>query len=519
MPAAPVLLHCLLDDPALGVEDDHGRRDKVSLPGLLARLSQGIPTTLTGVQAHQQHAMHSFLVQLAAIALHRGGAGEAAHDEPSWRDLLLEAARGDGAGAEAFTLVVADLAKPAFMQPPVPEGTLEVLKNEHTRLGAELDVLITSKNHDIKMDRIDRPSVEEWVFALVMLQTMQGFLGAGNYGVARMNGGFASRPCVAFAPDQGDAARFLRDVRALRDGRESIASQGKLALVWCAPWKGDTSLALSDVDPFFIEICRRVRLALGPKGSIVAHRGSSKAARIDAKDVTGNTGDPWTPVARDGKALTMSETGFNYARVQDLMFGDWKAGVAGDLHGELGDRFWVGKVLVRGQGKTGGYHERWVPVPPRARSILSRVDERSRLGVRAKAWVERASVARLKVLKPALLTLLQGGPDKLKFDDDRVDGFLDRLDVAIDEEFFGLLFSLADQSSEVADAAVERRLVELARTQLDSALSSLPVPSARRWRADAHSRGVFEGSARKHLKAAFPTAISPELASTEGDRS
>jgi CRISPR system Cascade subunit CasA len=41
---------------------------------------------------------------------------------------------------------------------------------------------------------------EHWFYALLTLQTMQGFLGAGNYGISRMNGGFASRPSVGLAP-------------------------------------------------------------------------------------------------------------------------------------------------------------------------------------------------------------------------------------------------------------------------------------------------------------------------------
>ncbi len=81
-----------------------------------------MPTTLTAVQAHQQHPVHAFLVQLAALALARADEARIAHGEAAWRALLLEAARADGAGAEAFTLVVEDLGKPAFLQPPVPEG-------------------------------------------------------------------------------------------------------------------------------------------------------------------------------------------------------------------------------------------------------------------------------------------------------------------------------------------------------------------------------------------------------------
>lgn len=524
---APLLLYNLLDEPLLRIEDDHAHRDNVTLPGLLARLSQGKPTTLAALQAHQQHPVHAFLVQLAAIALPRAGEGEIAHDEATWRQLLLDAAKQDGAGPEAFTLIVGDLTKPAFLQPPVPEGKLGALKNEHDRPSSELDVLITAKNHDVKMDRVDNPSVEHWIFGLLTLQTMQGFLGAGNYGIARMNGGFSSRPCVAYAPAHSEAARFKRDLRLLLDNRDALiedfgfGQRGELGLVWCKPWDGTTSLAFDELDPFFIEICRRIRLTVDKEGKIVAYRGSSKAARIDAKESNGNTGDPWNVVARkDGKALTMPEAGFSYDRVQDFLFGEWKRGAAGETQ-SANDRLWVGQVLVRGQGKTGGYHERWVPIPPKARRRLSQKEERDKLGERSKAWVDRAADARLKILKPALLTLLQGGPEKLKFDDNRADLYLQRLDQAIDDEFFHLLFDLVEVGPEAADAAFEARLVDLAKEQLNDARQSLPVPTARRWRAEAQAERVFYGAARKQFKLAFPpkTAASDEDAPTLGDLS
>lgn len=188
------------------------------------------------------------------------------------------------------------------------------------------------------MGRLENPSVEHWIYALIGLQTTQGFLGAGNYGIARMNGGFSSRPCVAFAPSQDAGARFLRDLSALLQARESLiqdlgyAQRGALGFVWCAPWDGTKSLSIAELDPLFVEICRRVRLTAAPDGTIEAHQGSSKVARIAAKELNGNTGDGWTPVARkDGKALTMAETGFGYERVQDLLFGPWNAGAAGGL--------------------------------------------------------------------------------------------------------------------------------------------------------------------------------------------
>jgi len=523
------LLHNLLDEALFSVEDNLGRRTKVTLPGLLARLSLGMPTALTAVQAHQQHPVHAFLVQLGVIALARNDLVRIANDEAEWRALLVQAAKKDGAELEAFTLVVGDLSKPAFLQPPVPERTLENLKHTHDFPSGELDVLITAKNHDVKVNRIARPDAEHWVLALLTLQTMQGVLGAGNYGIARMNSGYGSRPCVAFASDHHASTRFVRDVAAALDARAGLIQnhgflKHGLGLVWCAPWNGATSLSFADLDPTFIEICRRLRLTAQADGTLVAHRGSSKVARIAAKDARGNTGDVWTPVKRskDGEAFSMSEAGFKYDYVQDLMFGEWNPGAAGEPRAEPADCLWVGQVLARGQGKTQGYHERWVSVPSKARRLFLQVDDRAKLaqlGKRSKAWVERASTARRNVLKPALLTALQGAPEKLKFDDDRIESYLMRLDSALDDEFFRLLFSHVDDPPEVADEAFERRLVELARTQLESALSSMPIPSARRWRAEAQAARVFFGSARKHFKLAFSPAVAAaaEAGPTSGE--
>lgn len=512
------LSHDLLDEPLLGIEDDVGRREKVTLPGLLARLSQGMPTSLTAVQAHQQHAVHAFLVQLAALALARADETELAHDETEWRALLLGATRKDGAGAEAFTLVVADLSKPAFLQPPVPEGTLTALK---IGLFSDLDVLVTAKNHDVKIDRLAAPMLEDWVLSLISLQTMQGYLGPGNYGIARMNGGRSSRPCVTFASEQGTAARFLRDTQALlRDRallieRFGFGQKAEIGLVWCKPWDGTTQLTLGELDPFFIEICRRVRLCASGDRSVVAYRGSSRGTRIGPKELIGNTGDPWTPVTRDeGQSLTMGEAGFHYGRVQELMFGQWRLGAAGEPSKDGSDRLWCGQVLVRNDRGTAGYQERWVPVPGKVRLSFSEPTAREKLRERSKAWVQLAADTRLKVLKPALLTLLQGAPEKLKFDDDRANSYLRRFDAALDDEFFSLLFEHADATPEAADTLFQKKLGALAEAELRRAVESLPVPSARRWRAEAKADRVFFGASRKLFKLAFPP---PAAASAQGE--
>lgn len=517
--ASTSLAWSLLDEPLLGIETDQGHRVHVTLPELLARLSRNEATELTAVQAHQQHPTHAFLVQLAAIAVHRAGLPELPKQATIWRSILVEAAAKDGAGEEAFALVVADLQKPAFMQPPVPEGSLAALKNLHQRPSEELDVLITSKNHDVKVHRVDAPRAEHWLYGLVSLQTSQGFLGAGNYGIARMNGGFSSRPCVAYANDVRAPERFQRDATLLLRARKEITergfkTEGGAALLWCIPWDGASSLPFSALDPFFIEVCRRVRLAQSKDGQTVAYRGSSRAARVDGSAAAGNTGDAWTPVATgDGRALTMPEAGFTYDRVRSLLFDeDWAHGAAGRRADDNSDAYWLGQVLVRGQGKTGGYHERWLPIPRRVRSLLARPDDRARLAKRAEQWVALAGDVRLKVLKPAVLALLQGGPDKLKFDDDRAAPSLDRFGRAVDGIFFSRLFALAEAEEETSDQAFQKELFELARGEFEKAVEAAPLPAARRYRAIALGERALFGAGRRLL----PSAFTREPSAKEG---
>jgi len=174
-----------------------------------------------------------------------------------------------------------------------------------------------------------RAEPEHWIYALVSLQTQEGFLGAGNYGVSRMNGGFASRPGLGIDPGRGPGARFVRDVRRLVAARDDIVrhygyrSRGGLALLWLEPWDGTSSLPSARLDPFYVEICRRVRLVAGGDGRLAALAAGSKAARVEAKLLKGDTGDPWTPCVPDKegyKALTLYAGGFSYRRLVPLLF-------------------------------------------------------------------------------------------------------------------------------------------------------------------------------------------------------
>ena len=206
-------MYSLLDDELISVQLREGRA-LCSLPALLAHLAQDTVVELPGLQAHQEHPFYALLVQLGAMALHREGLDKAPTEAADWRPLLLDLSDGE---ESAWALVEADLSKPAFLQPPIPEGNLAVLKNKLDTPDT-LDLLVTAKNHDLKAARAVQATPERWLYALVSCQTMQGFSGRDNYGVARMNSGFGNRPVVALLPDVSWGARFQADLAWLPDG-------------------------------------------------------------------------------------------------------------------------------------------------------------------------------------------------------------------------------------------------------------------------------------------------------------
>lgn len=377
-PATAALLWNLLDEPLIRWRStDGGTLHSTSLPQLLAAMAANEARDFPALRPHQRHPWHAFLVQLGAIALHHAGQSQPWHTAADWRAALLALTPDDPDGGPWCLVAPPD--RPALLQAPVP-GETPATWNNLLHAADALDMLVTSKNHDLKAARARHAQADDWLFALLSLQTQEGFLGAGNYGISRMNGGFASRPGVGVAAVGDWGLRWQSDIASLLGQRERIASDyglapaGGHALLWLLPWSGADSLALQALDPLYIEICRRVRLA-APQGCIQAHATSSKVARIAAKDSNGVTGDAWTPIeTAKAKALTVSRNGFDYKLMSELIAGeDYTLGAAWRLDG------WpqntplqaIAQATVRGQGKTEGYHERRVPITPKLRRLLT----------------------------------------------------------------------------------------------------------------------------------------------------
>jgi CRISPR system Cascade subunit CasA len=492
----------LLREPLISVRPHSGRVERDSLPGVLARLARGDVDAFPALRPHQQHGWHAFLVQLAAIAMHRAGIAEVPRDADGWAPLLLALT---DERREPWCLVVPDLAAPAFMQPPVPEGTLDGFKNVVAHPD-DLDVLVTTKSHDVKARSMRDAAAEHWAFTLVTLQTMEGYGGKSKYGIARMNGGYGSRPCVAHASGLEPGLRFQRDLEVLLDGRDEVANtheyrpRGGHALIWVEPWDGTTQLDIRECDPYFIEVCRRVRLKR-ESGCVVAQETGSAVKRLGGADaLEGNTGDPWTPVARDGKALSVSAFGFHYRLAADLLAGiEHVPGAAGRPRAsDPEDSLFLAWALARGQGQTNGLHQRVVPLPRAARRFLLQADSRASLGEEAQERINRTKACR-RVLHPALCRLLQADPPKLDLRDERTRRWLDGFEREVDGVFFESLWEDLEVEGERRRRGErwDARLLELARRQLEDAIRTAPLASARRWRAVARAEGFFWASARK----------------------
>ena len=124
---------------------------ELTLPETLAELCADTIRAFPGLRHHQAPVWHAFLVQLAALALEAAGSAELPGDAAGWR-WALRCLTPDWPEDEPWRLVTsAD--RPAFFQPPVPGGDLAPFKRRVDAPDA-LDVLVTSKNHDVKAERI-----------------------------------------------------------------------------------------------------------------------------------------------------------------------------------------------------------------------------------------------------------------------------------------------------------------------------------------------------------------------------
>ena len=521
-------MYNLLQDPLIRVRLTGGATTAMSLPDVYDAMSSDRVSDFPALRPHQRHAWHAFLAQLGVVALHRAGHVTLPAGHLDWQGLLRCLTPEFSDDDEPWCLVIEDAALPAFMQCPAPGGLAEYRR--HTSTADDLDLLVTSKNHDIKAAIASVGAADDWLFALIDLQTMSGFLGAGNYGIARMNGGFSARPCLGLAPAAGGLGEHLfSDIARMLSWRPGLLEKHEpyydgtagLALTWLEPWDGTRALDLRTLDPYFIEICRRVRL-VGANGKIAARTAGSKVARIAAKAAKGNLGDFWTPVSLDGKALSLTSAGFRYDRLYNLIFRDGKFHLPRAMEVDsTATRRWrlVARGVAGGQGRTDGYHQRTdISFGSRVASSLFGGAGRDTLAHIAAAQVEEIRDVQ-RALRLGIGVAASGGkpPAEVNATHWALAGpYMRRLDSVADSEYFAVLekrfLAPEDAERDRIRAGFVRRMIASASDLLDEAIDAVPCPAIRRHRARVRAGSIFW----QRLRSQFSDQAEIFVRDTEG---
>jgi len=481
-----------------------------SLPAVLAALSRGEIRDFPGLRPHQREPWHAFTVQVATIAMLGGKHAnfETLKTEDAWLTALL-GLTPDYPGGEAWSLVVDDWTKPALLQPPIEAAANKRDYSPCFHAPDGLDLLVTSKNHDLKQERMTNGTEEHWLFALVALQTGDGYAGKYTYGISRMNSGAGSRMFLRVKPDTTFADGFQRDVLELLriHDKEPDTRSG---LVWIKPWDGTQSVSFSSLHPLYIDTCRRIRLSAAD-GHITGHMATSKCARIEASELKGKTGDPWAPIKPDGSSsITAGAMGFGHRQMAKLLNPKetLRPSLAQVLDADT-DKDLVLSVtsLVRGQGKTEGFHTRSIRISKAIRGRLGRPD--ILLDTMGATAVKRSGEASEmgSRLRRSLIYLYQGAPENIRFDDKsatkKAEPWEQSFNANVDGEFFAEAFWL-DMEGARGSHRMEwrKRLAEIARDTFQEAAAQAPRTEVKRIRAQAKARNMLESTLAKYIKEA-----------------
>ena len=506
----------ILTEPVIRMDKSAGSRVEASLPEIYAALIADEADAFPALRPHQRHAWHAFLVQLGAMAMYRDGLSELPTDPAMWLR-IIHRMTPDFPDDAPWHLVVDDITKPAFMQPPARSTEREKDYKNTIETPDDLDILLMSKNHDLKSEIAVQAGIDDWIFALITLQTMEGFSGAGNYGISRMNGGLGSRAAFTLAPSGRIGAHVRRDVACLLELRPKLLADfpmtdGGESLLWTTAWDGAAaeSLTVNRLEPFYIEVCRRIRLRGRANGTLYGIRTSSKAARIEGKDLKGRTGDPWIPVnrKRDDLPLTLAAGGFTYKRVTEYLT-EWGPPLLlrpTRSEQNSSDMRLVARAMVRGQGKTEGYHERIIPLRPKTIRLFGRAGGTQELGDIARERIEQVSIVQ-RILSHAIQVFAaRGNADGVSPEHRALARpWLNKLDEIVDRTFFENLQTEFETDDDRGRQSIRKKwllsdnkggVVDHARSVLHDAEDSLPCPAIYRYRARVNAEGLFEGRIR-----------------------
>ena len=171
----------------------------------------------------------------------------------------------------------------------------------------------------------------------------------------------------------------------------------------------------------------------------------------------------------------------------------------------------VARAMVRGQGKTEGYHERIIPIGhkgPKTKTAMLRRNSNATDDLDRIANLRIEEVGKVqRILSHAIQAFLaRGDADKATPEQRNLArGWLNRLDEIVDARFF------EDLQDELEADESERQsihdhwllnnesndgVINHARALLDDATDSLPCPAIHRYKARTNAEGLFEGRLR-----------------------
>lgn len=508
----------LLTDPILRVQTSRGL-ERLSLPQLLAALGTDDVFGFPGIQRHQEDAFYVFLCYLGAATLARAGTRDPVQNRDFWRQSLQDLT---GNSLEtAWSLVVEDLNKPAFMQPPLPPST----RFSRTVFAPDaIDATEIPDNHDVKLGRASASEPDQWVFSLVSANLNATYSKGGKEGFyyptvkSKKNrvGRVYVRPTIKGS--LSDQWKF--DIPLLLELRDSLSrifpfKPNGLVATWVQPWDLRSSLDLNQLDLFFIEVTRAIRLGFR-ETTLYARYVPSKAPRIgvpwlsskaspEQKKNAGNLGDPFIPIEQDA-AISVSSRGWGADLIRRIIFLD-------NVHWPLLElaqtRSARGLVvhfasLARSSKGSEGYVTFDLEIPPRILSLFGK--HRDKLQQLSKSGVQSAGTM-ASILGAALLAYLQvrtPEPEAANVTPSQhkasvIEPFLRKFESAWSDAFFRWLWSVPEPIEEepaLRDWALQLKQFALRVLEVETAM---PGHAGRAYKAKVAAQRVFNAGIQKHF--------------------
>ena len=505
------IMYNLLEDPVVTIRTNNGL-ETLALPGVYTALVGDRTEDFPRLRPHQSHPWYAALCQLGTIAMVNAGISDPPRDEGAWRG-MLRALTADFLNDEPWHLTWPDITQPAFMQPAASSDDKRGNYNSTFETPDTLDVLVSSKRHDIKGGVMRSPRPEHWLYALVTQQTGDNSAGAGStmHGVSRIANQAGNRHGFSLAPSMRPGRRFVRDVSILVEEHWNTNVSG--SLLWLLPWNGSAAESIPfdamNAPTLYVEICRRIRLDMHD-GRILATRASTRGPRIDAKALNGLTGDPWCIEEREqARAVTITRRGgeFQYGRIaRYLDTTEHRLPILAQYHAnyDTPEAHLVAYALTKSQGKTEGLYGRDINMSRGRRgSMASRLDNGP-----FQADLHRLVKRRVEIISDVMDIL--GHAIKAFMEDGIVAGTSassttsarqrsrKRLSSIIDDCFWDhVQYELdADDSNAVVAEWATKWLVPEARKQLLDVMQAKNQHHTKRFKAEQAAEGIFDNRCR-----------------------